>query len=60
MQGFHPSWKGEIRRSLLPWGRNCASTCRVLTGTGTKTREDEPTADLYSASEVETSVSGPP
>ena len=35
MQGFHPSWKGEIRRSLLPWGRNCASTCRVLTGTGT-------------------------
>ena len=59
-QGFHPSWKGEIRRSLLACGRNCASTCRVLTGTGTMTRGDEPTADLYSASEVETSVSGPP
>ena len=25
MQGFHPSWKGEIRRSLLTGGRNCAS-----------------------------------
>ena len=41
MQGFHPSWKGEIRRSLLAWGRNCASTCRVLTGTGTMTRGDD-------------------
>ena len=60
MHGFHPSWKGEIKRSLFPWGRNGASTCRVLTGTGTKTRGDEPTADLYPASEVETSVSGPP
>ena len=59
-QGFYPSWKGEIRRSLLACGWNCASTCRVLTGTGTKTRGDEPTADLYSASELETSVSGPP
>ena len=42
MQGFHPSWKGEIRRSLLTGGRNCASGYRVLTGT--KTRGDEPTA----------------
>ena len=55
---------GAVRESTRSTPcQNCGltlSTHRGALKTRTMTREDEPTAVLYPASEVETSVSGPP